>query len=82
MTTLTITTPIGINSIWLDRVNGGVCVDGSTVLRTGHHEAVLAYPDEFESLAGNGRQDLTPTEIATFVRNFLDEGFDDSINIK
>ena len=73
MTSVTVTLPVDISNQWLDRVDGTVCTNGSRMLKTGRYEAVLTFE--------NRRQHVTATEAATFVRNFLDEGFDDQIRI-
>jgi len=73
MASIIITIPDSNASEWLDRVDGCVCVNGSSMVRFGRFEAILTYPD--------GRSDLTGQEVATFVRNFLDEGFCDKITI-
>ena len=67
-----------INAI--SRIDGCVCVDGS--LLTYHPLADGSVDVRTLTLAArDGRTDLTPTEIATFVRNYFDEGHDDEIRI-
>jgi len=61
---------------WIDRVNGCVCVNGSFLLKCGRYEAVVVYPDGDEK-----RDRLTGQEAATFIRNFLDEGFDEKVTV-
>ena len=77
MTTLYIEAPMAsdakLTDEALDRISGCVCTNGSQVKRNGRCMADLVFPDD--------RREITPTEAATFVRNFLDEGFDDTIVI-
>lgn len=63
---------------WIERVDGLVCVDGSRLMQVSLREAELTYRDDVDNLT---RTDLNPAEVATFVRNFLDEGFDSKIVI-
>ncbi len=69
----------------VDRINGCVCVDGSYLYRTSSaieegSRYVLAYPNSGKPF--EHRFELTPQETATFVRNFLDEGFQELTAIK
>ena len=74
MAIVTVTTYMDLTNQWLDYVDGCVCVNGSKLVKTGHNTAVLTYGLPI-------RQQVTPQEAATFVRNFLDEGFDERIQI-
>ena len=58
---------------FLDRVNGVVCTNGSSVIKVSNYVAALVFGDRF---------DLTAQELSTFVRNFVEEGFDSEISIK
>lgn len=78
MASIIINLPDSNTADYLDRINGCVCVNGSSMIRFGRFEAVLVYPDPDDS---DGRSDLTGQEAATFVRNFLDEGFCDKITV-
>jgi len=67
----------------VDRINGCVCTNGTILKKYGAvwylAEATMAAP--YSGIAAHNR-DLTPTQVATFVRNFLDEGFEEPITIR
>ena len=77
MTTITVTIPTIGQDQWISRVDGVVCTNGSRLVPVSRREAEVSFKDA----KGFDRTDLTPTEVATFVRNFLDEGFDAPITI-
>lgn len=58
----------------IERANGCVCVNGSRLVAVSRREAVLEYP--------GARIELTAQELATFVKNFYEEGFEESVEIK
>ena len=78
MTTLTVTFLAAPTAECIDRINGSVCCNGSYLVPLSRYDAALAYPAD---KPGFDRTDLTPTEIMVFVRNFLDDGFDERIII-
>lgn len=73
MSTVTVTFSSSVSRDEIDRIDRIVCVDGSQMFKTGRYEATVTYPGR--------RQNLTAQEVATFVRNFLEEGFDERIQI-
>ncbi len=73
MTTLKILSDIEITDDFLERVNGSVCTNGTRLQQIADRKAVLV--NEYNE------RTLSPDKVAAFVRNFLDEGFDEKIII-
>lgn len=82
MSKLTITFLEAPDAQLLNRINGVVAVAGSYVKPFGPLGAILVHQENVRTGSDcQARDTLTPQEVATFVRNFLDEGFTATITI-
>ena len=93
MAQLTITFPDldeGPFSVWVksleaqvERINSSVCCNDSSLVRINRFDCVLQMPGGLKYREDTAdRTDLSPSEIAAFVRNYLNAGFDIPISIK
>jgi hypothetical protein len=78
MTTLTLTA----STEEAKRINGCVCTNGSRLRKVGRDQWVLVFSAPQAGWPEDTiRVELSAQEAATFVRNYLDEGFDNPIKI-